>query len=30
VGEKASKFLPMRQELSDEDFERRVREYYNL
>jgi len=30
VGEKASKFIPMRQELSDEDFERRVREYYNL
>jgi short-subunit dehydrogenase len=30
VGDKAKKFLPMRQELSDEDFERRVREYYNL
>ena len=30
VGEKASKFIPMRQELSDEDFERRVREYYYL
>jgi len=30
VGDKASKFIPMRQELSDEDFERRVREYYNL
>ena len=30
VGDKASKFLPMRRELSDEDFERRVREYYNL
>jgi short-subunit dehydrogenase len=30
VGEKASKFIPMRRELSDEDFERRVREYYNL
>jgi short-subunit dehydrogenase len=30
VGEKASKFIPMRQELSDEDFERRVREYYHL
>jgi len=30
VGEKASKFIPMKQELSDEDFERRVREYYNL
>jgi short-subunit dehydrogenase len=30
VGDKASKFIPMRRELSDEDFERRVREYYNL
>ncbi|WP_456401528.1 SDR family oxidoreductase [Hydrogenimonas sp.] len=30
AGEKASKFIPMRKELSDEDFERRVREYYNL
>jgi len=30
VGDKASKFIPMRQELSDEDFERRVREYYSL
>ncbi len=30
AGEKASKFIPMRRELSDEDFERRVREYYNL
>jgi short-subunit dehydrogenase len=30
VGDKASKFIPMRKELSDEDFERRVREYYNL
>ncbi len=30
VGEKASKFIPMRRELSDEDFERRVREYYEL
>jgi len=30
VGEKAKKFLPMRKELSDEDFERRVREYYSL
>jgi len=30
IGEKASKFIPMRRELSDEDFERRVREYYNL
>lgn len=30
VGDKASKFIPMRRELTDEDFERRVREYYNL
>ncbi len=30
AGEKASKFIPMRRELSDEDFERRVREYYSL
>ncbi|MBL0711835.1 MAG: SDR family oxidoreductase [Colwellia sp.] len=30
VGDKASKFIPMRRELSDEDFERRVEEYYNL
>ena len=30
AGEKARKFIPMRRELSDEDFERRVREYYNL
>ena len=30
VGEKAKKFIPMKKELSDEDFERRVREYYNL
>lgn len=30
VGDKASKFIPMRRELSDEDFERRVREYYHL
>jgi short-subunit dehydrogenase len=30
AGEKASKFIPMKRELSDEDFERRVREYYNL
>lgn len=30
IGEKAKKFLPMKKELSDEDFERRVREYYNL
>ena len=30
IGDKAKKFIPMRKELSDEDFERRVREYYNL
>lgn len=30
IGEKAKKFLPMKKELSDEDFERRVREYYNI
>jgi len=30
VGDKAKKFIPMKKELSDEDFERRVREYYNL
>ncbi len=30
VGDKASKFIPMRKELSDEDFERRVKEYYQL
>ncbi len=30
IGEKAKKFIPMRRELSDEDFERRVRESYNL
>lgn len=30
AGEKASKFIPMKKELSDEDFERRVREYYGL
>ncbi len=30
IGDKAKKFIPMRRELSDEDFERRVREYYNL
>ncbi|NPA66344.1 MAG: SDR family oxidoreductase [Epsilonproteobacteria bacterium] len=30
VGDKAKKFLAMRKELSDEDFERRVREYYGL
>ncbi len=30
VGDKASKFIPMRKELSDEDFERRVRDYYGL
>ena len=29
-GDKAKKFIPMKKELSDEDFERRVREYYNL
>ncbi|MBS4069532.1 MAG: SDR family oxidoreductase [Sulfurimonas sp.] len=30
VGDKAKKFIPMKKELSDEDFERRVVEYYNL
>jgi short-subunit dehydrogenase len=30
AGEKAQKFIPMKKELSDEDFERRVKEYYNL
>jgi len=30
AGDKAKKFIPMKQELSDEDFERRVRAYYNL
>jgi len=30
IGDKAKKFLPMRKDLSDEDFERRVREYYKL
>ncbi len=30
AGDKARKFIPMKKELSDEDFERRVREYYNL
>jgi short-subunit dehydrogenase len=30
IGQKAQKFIPMRKELSDEDFERRVREYYGL
>lgn len=30
AGDKAKKFIPMRRELSDEDFERRVREYYGL
>jgi NAD(P)-dependent dehydrogenase (short-subunit alcohol dehydrogenase family) len=30
AGQKAEKFLAMRKELSDEDFERRVREYYRL
>ena len=30
AGEKARKFIPMKKELSDEDFERRVREHYRL
>jgi len=30
AGDQARKFIPMRQELSDEDFEQRVREYYGL
>jgi NAD(P)-dependent dehydrogenase (short-subunit alcohol dehydrogenase family) len=30
AGDKAKKFIPMRRELSDEDFERRVRTYYGL
>jgi short-subunit dehydrogenase len=30
AGDKSKKFIPMKRELSDEDFERRVREYYNL
>ena len=30
AGEKARKFIPMKKELSDEDFERRVREHYSL
>ncbi len=30
IGDRAEKFIPMRKELSDEDFERRVREYYSL
>ncbi len=30
AGEKAKKFIPMRRELSDEDFERRVLDYYGL
>ena len=30
AGDKAKKFIPMKKELSDEDFERRVRAYYNL
>ncbi|WP_297485523.1 SDR family oxidoreductase [Sulfurimonas sp.] len=30
VGDKAKKFIPMRRELSDEDFERRVKEYYGI
>jgi len=29
-GQKASKFIPMRKELSDEDFEQRIIEYYKL
>ncbi len=29
-GDKAKKFIPMKKELSDEDFERRVHEYYNI
>ena len=29
-GEKSKKFIPMRRELSDEDFERRIRAYYDL
>ncbi len=29
-GEKSEKFIPMRRELSDEDFERRIRAYYEL
>jgi len=30
AGDKAKKFIPMKKELSDEDFERRVRAYYNF
>ncbi len=30
AGDKAKKFIPMRRELCDKDFERRVRNYYNL
>ena len=30
VGDKAKKFIPMKKELSDEEFERRVRAYYDL
>ncbi len=30
AGKKSKKFIPMQKELSDEDFERRVKEYYNL
>jgi hypothetical protein len=30
AGDKAKKFIPMKKELSDEDFERRVREYYTI
>jgi len=30
AGDKAKKFIPMKKELSDEDFERRVREYYKI
>ena len=30
TGDKAKKFIPMKKELSDEDFERRVKEYYNI
>ncbi len=30
IGDKAKKFIPMKKELSDEDFERRVKNYYNF
>jgi NAD(P)-dependent dehydrogenase (short-subunit alcohol dehydrogenase family) len=30
AGDRAAKFIPMRRELSDEEFEQRVREYYGL